>query len=296
MTSGLPPRAPIFVGGTGRSGTSITAELIGHHQDIALIPVEIRMHVDAGGLPDVLSGQLDSTTFERFVWRRWYLRGDRTRAWSGSWGGRGLHMIITGADLDRALHRFVRTTTPGEVVSASRQLLREILDPVADRAQRSRWVEMSPPNLSRATTLLQLFPDARFVHVVRDGRDVAASVVPLAWGPDEHIEALDWWASAVRQINQELADVPEEQVITVSLESLTGPTATNELERLVRFLGTTEEPDMVRFLRTELRTDRAHHGRWRRDLPRERQSDFASRYRTILEAMREAGLTHLPSG
>ena len=47
-------------------------------------------------------------------------------------------------------------------------------------------VEMSSHNVREAQTLRRLFPEARFVHAVRDGRDAASSVVAKTWGPRHH--------------------------------------------------------------------------------------------------------------
>jgi protein-tyrosine sulfotransferase len=45
-----------------------------------------------------------------------------------------------------------------------------------DRAGKARWAEKTPRNISRIDAIFRAFPAARFVHVLRDGRDVAASL------------------------------------------------------------------------------------------------------------------------
>ena len=42
------------------------------------------------------------------------------------------------------------------------------------RAGKPSWVDISGPNLPSAVVLAQLFPDARFINMVRDGRAVTA--------------------------------------------------------------------------------------------------------------------------
>ena len=44
------------------------------------------------------------------------------------------------------------------------------------RAGKARWAEKTPRNISRVGAVFRLFPAARFVHVLRDGRDVACSL------------------------------------------------------------------------------------------------------------------------
>jgi len=45
-----------------------------------------------------------------------------------------------------------------------------------ERAGKARWAEKTPRNIGRVGAVFRLFPAARFVHVLRDGRDVACSL------------------------------------------------------------------------------------------------------------------------
>jgi len=44
------------------------------------------------------------------------------------------------------------------------------------KAGKARWAEKTPRNISRIAEIFRCFPGARFVHVLRDGRDVACSL------------------------------------------------------------------------------------------------------------------------
>src|SRR5690349_2651132 len=50
---------PIFVAGTGRSGTSRLADIIGQHPLIHRIPMETRFLIDPGGLRDLADALTD---------------------------------------------------------------------------------------------------------------------------------------------------------------------------------------------------------------------------------------------
>ncbi len=47
----------------------------------------------------------------------------------------------------------------------------------ASRAEGKRWVDSSPENLFIVEELAAVFPNARFVHLLRDGREVVASML-----------------------------------------------------------------------------------------------------------------------
>ncbi|MBE0470643.1 MAG: sulfotransferase [Methyloprofundus sp.] len=59
------------------------------------------------------------------------------------------------------------------------------------------WVDHTPGNLKHVLTLLELFPNAKFIHLVRDPRGVAASIMPLDWGADTPIEASVSWSASL---------------------------------------------------------------------------------------------------
>jgi hypothetical protein len=59
------------------------------------------------------------------------------------------------------------------------------------------WVDHTPHNILYARTLLESFPGSILIHLVRDPRAVAASVIPLDWGPASPRDAARWWLTRV---------------------------------------------------------------------------------------------------
>lgn len=57
--------------------------------------------------------------------------------------------------------------------------------------------ERTPWHVYHLPLIAEVYPDARFVHIVRDGRDVARSIVAQPWGPDNVKEAAEEWRSSV---------------------------------------------------------------------------------------------------
>lgn len=71
------------------------------------------------------------------------------------------------------------------------------------RAQgKGRYADKTPGHGLHLARLSELFPEAVFVHVVRDGRDVALSMVEMSWGPTDLPEAALHWADRVTRTRQ----------------------------------------------------------------------------------------------
>jgi hypothetical protein len=62
-------------------------------------------------------------------------------------------------------------------------------------SDKARWAEKTPRNISRIGAIFNFFPDVRFVHVLRDGRDVACSLRthPRHKVVDGKLVPLDTW-------------------------------------------------------------------------------------------------------
>ncbi len=81
---------------------------------------------------------------------------------------------------------------------------RDVMERLVRRYARAKgaespyvWVDHSPGNMRLGPLSAARFPDARFVHVVRDGRGVAASIMPLTWGPNAIHSVGRYWIERV---------------------------------------------------------------------------------------------------
>ena len=81
----------------------------------------------------------------------------------------------------------------------------------------------------------RLWPDARFVHLVRDGRDVARSTIGMGWAGNFY-KGVEPWILAERTWAQLRARLPEERCMTVRYEDLVLD-ARGVLERTCAFIG-----------------------------------------------------------
>ena len=88
------------------------------------------------------------------------------------------------------------------------------------RSSATHWVDHSPTNMMYSARLFAEFTDARFVHVVRDGRAVCASWVPLDWGPNTIISGARTWVANVAYGLAAEAALQAAKIRRVSYEAL----------------------------------------------------------------------------
>jgi Sulfotransferase family len=287
----LDPAPVLFVGGTGRSGSHVTARLLSKHHAYMLVPIEVRFHVDADGFPGLLAGRVSKQEFASRMRGFWW-RGFQTNRF------RGLHRLVPRERFERALATFEERFA-SEPESACRELFLELLRGVKGSRPDAGIIEQSCDTVAQADTLVRLFPEARFVHAVRDGRDASASRVEqrgMLVYPRTRRQGLDWWERRLRRIERGAAAIPPGSLYQVELGELLerGPERRHNVANLARFAGVRRTKRMRRFLRKQVSAESANAGRWRRGLSARRQERLDARYREILAGLERDELSCAP--
>jgi hypothetical protein len=285
--AGLPP-GPVFIGGTGRSGTWALGRLLGAHPRVVTVRSELRLHASRPGFAEVLSGDLSPEQYAEEVRERWM------RATGSEGQPKGLFLLLGQHEVRERLEAFVdraREDVPGALA----QLLHDLVDPYARGRGAVRWVETTPDNAGAAAALTSVLPTARVVHTIRDGRDVASSLLTMSWGPDDLDSALAWWARRIRAADASMAAADPGRVHTVRLEELVHLDRDATLRELLGTLDYRDDEAVWRGFATQIDASRGHVGRWRETVDVDQRDAFAGRYRELIEEMAAEGVTSLPT-
>lgn len=122
-------------------------------------------------------------------------------------------------------------------------------------------------NFSRIETI---FPGARYVHLVRDPRDVARSAIGMGWAGNVY-HGVDHWTQSEQDFEALAAEVPADRILELKNETLIADPA-GELTRLCVFFGVPFDAAMLSYpaTTTYAAPDPKLIGQWRRQLsPRE---------------------------
>ena len=63
------------------------------------------------------------------------------------------------------------------------------------------WVEKTPSNVFFLDKIIRYFPQAKIIHVVRDGREVVASAKKRNWA-ENTLELVIWWQESIKAFNK----------------------------------------------------------------------------------------------
>ena len=125
------------------------------------------------------------------------------------------------------------------------QLVNSFLVQKRDRAEKSFVGATVHRHFAR---LLQIWSDARFIHIVRDGRDVARSCMSMNWAGNVWT-GIERWIEAEKLWSQLKETISPEQYIEIRYETLIAkPVET--LTYLCNFIGTSYDPAMLGYAQT----------------------------------------------
>lgn len=233
---------PIFLVGAERSGTTVLRLMLDHHPQLAWC-YEFEYAVDQ------ISDEEGWPSLEQYYeWLETY------RIFQA-----------TGFAIDRHL--------------SYPQLVNSFLDQKREHAGKPLVGATVHRHFDR---LLRIWPDARFIHIVRDGRDVARSCIGMGWagnvwtGVERWIEAERLWAQLCQKI-------PAEQRIELTYEELISePVKT--LMRLCNFIGISYDQEMLNYPKSTSYKlpDASFIKQWQRKLSEHEIQLIESRISTML--------------
>lgn len=197
MGSGAEPApSPFFVVGNDRSGTTMLRLVLDRSAEAA-VPPESMFLLDFAPVRrrGALGDSQAASAFTAEVWRH-----PKVRLWRLEGGPPAVPPGLGHA----AAYRFA-------VESPFRAYARG--------QGKQRFGDKTPAYLHAVDELLAVWPEARIVVLVRDARDVALSIVPMPFGPNNAYAAARWWARGIRRGLEAERSRPD-RVLTVRYEDL----------------------------------------------------------------------------
>lgn len=230
MTVHLPGRAatvpgpsetgpPFFVVGCPRSGTTLLRLMLDSHSRLA-VPGESHFVVGPSS--------------------RWLRLHNRPEA------ALGLILAHPRFQAWRLDPDAVRRRVARDGPAAYPALIRAVFAAYADSVGKPRWGDKTPWFVEHIPRLNRLFPDARFIHVIRDGREVAASLAEQHWGPWLSRRGGLLVAASRRRGAPRGARLGTDRYLEVRLERLVSDPE-QVLRQVCSFLGEQFEPAMLTY-------------------------------------------------
>tara|TARA_B100001059_G_scaffold5322_1_gene4476 strand:- start:801 stop:1715 length:915 start_codon:yes stop_codon:yes gene_type:complete len=274
-----------FIVGVPRSGTTLVQSICSAHSNLHVPPETaffFKHRPPAGSATDDAA------------WRRWQQELAEAEEW-------------TDQDLDHA--EFIRRIDATD--RSARSVFLTLMQMQAEASGKNRLGEKSPHHLKCVDELATMFPDAKFVHIMRDPRDVIASQLRMPWINDCYLLRARSWRRLIQTAGRHRRDLGDGRWLDLKYEDLVADPEPH-VRTLSGFLGEAFEPGMLDFHkrssqgfedreqswkgRTLQPIDQVRVDRWKHDLRRRRVRGIERETATCMasKGYRPSGLCDRP--
>jgi hypothetical protein len=217
-----PGGPPVLVLGVRRSGTTLLRVMLDRHSELA-VPDESYF------VPQLADRHLRHVDPDEFV--------------------DDLRRIDTLAEWDVPLEKVRARLTDGMPIGAA---IATVYAVYAEERGKRRWGDKTPMYMQNLRLLERLFPDALFVHLIRDGRDAALSFLSMPKGlmtetwmqPRDVAGFGTQWRAEVKAAQRLGRRVGDGRYLEVRYEDLVGDVE-SVLRRITTFVQLPYEPAMA---------------------------------------------------
>jgi hypothetical protein len=164
-----------FLVGCDRSGTTLLKEMLNSHPDLAVPP-------ESEFVPVLTRNRARYETEGGFNVRLFVEDLDRY--------GKFERWPLTRDEVEQALIQAGPMSTP--------EAMRSLYSYFASRVNKPRYGDKTPYYVCSIPQIAAAYPESRFVHIVRDGRNVALSLIEMPWAPSTVMKSAIWWRHRVR--------------------------------------------------------------------------------------------------
>ena len=211
-------RAPApFVVGLTRSGTTLLRMMLDAHRELTIppethfVPDLIKAARDEGGTDELLAA----------------MTGNRT------WGDFG----IADSDMRERLASVARGDAAGAV--------RAFFNAYAECQGKPRWGDKTPAYMLAVQRIGRVLPESRFIHLIRDGRDVALSQSARALNEQPPpAEQADRWVKRIRKSREQAGALKGARYVEARYEDLVRDPETT-LRRICEFIDLAWDPRVL---------------------------------------------------
>lgn len=270
--------APFFIVGFQRSGTTLLRLMLDNHPELAIPLDTVGLWATYAGRLDEYGNLAESADRERLISD--LLKEERIRLWEAELTPEIVREALEGEDFPAVMAAF------HSAYAASRG--------------KKRWGDKDPGNMHRIQELNRWFPDARFIHIIRDGRDACLSHLKQSFGYADILECAVGWQEEVQWVRR-MGEILGERYHELRYEDLVNEPEP-ELRRICSFLNVAFDPEMLEYHERVSRSvpeekrhiwpllnkppQKENLDRWRKEMSAGQRVAFEKRAGGMLRAMR----------
>lgn len=313
----------IFIGGTGRSGTTILSKILAKHPDAYALPHELRFITDPDGVLSLKNAIVDNWSYYQadiaigrfrallvnlstrfrykypnadfknmvgsefyFQWVEDFCSAFCDFSFKSAWGARvytyqkALLKLCGKNSFTNLLLETSYYCPPLDepvFIEKAQHFLRVFFDKISEKQESDIIIDHTPTNLNHADEVLKICPDAKFIHIFRDPRDVAVSMNSKDWGMGDMRRNLQWYKAKMDRWESIKPKIPKEKYIEIRFEDLINDFS-DELERICAFLNISIQDEML-----SMDVSKHNIGHWEKNISKVEEKMISTDFHELIK-------------
>jgi hypothetical protein len=268
---------PFFIGGTGRSGTTILLQYLNKHSKIsASNQLETPILTDMRGLLDLYENK-NINSFENYIYK---MRQSKEPYYNflKSVEDQKINSLIN--DLKNNFDKAPKASIANFYFSFF-------------ESNNDYMGDSTPLNIQNAHRIDQAFDNSKFIHIFRDGRDSGYSVYEMMRDTEFYtniktpLDGLNFWYNKIVKSFESLNLIDSSKYINVRFEDFAINNRDFEKNKIINFLSIKNEDQMDYFFNNNIIKEKVSIGKWQNI---ENTKEFDKKYDEMLLKLADIGI------
>ena len=274
----------LFVGGTGRCGTTIVFDYLGNNSKIyPTNKAEIKVLTKKNGLLDLYDNK-NLNDFNYHIKQSTLNKDDGYNAFINSLKNKDILTMLSELNKNFNFNNKESIKKFYNECFYKQNITKNNIKYLADS---------TPESIMNSDRIINIFPNSKFIHMVRDGRDSGYSEYILmknykfANDIKNEFDGLDYWHRRIVKSFESIKKLDNNKYINIRLEDFVIYNNKNEKEKIINFLEIEDEPKMKNFYLKNIKESSMSTGKWQES---KNWKEYDEKYSLILEDLKQKNI------
>jgi len=274
----------LFIGGTGRCGTTILLDYLGNNSKIySTIKSEIKVLTATNGLLNSHDKQT-LNDFNYYIDQSILNKTDGQNAFINS---------IKHNDIIEMLKELNKSFKVNSKESIKDFYLACFYKQNIIKNNIKYLADSTPETIMNSDRINNIFPDSKFIHMIRDGRDSGYSdyLIMKDYKFSNRIknefDGLNHWHQRIIKYFNSIKKLDNNKYINIRVEDFVVNNSKNEIEKIINFLEIEDELQMKSFYLNNVKKSSMSIGKWQES---KNWREYNKQYNLILEDLKQKNI------
>lgn len=205
----------IFIGGSGRSGTTIIGSCL-EELNNSIYFIEPSIIIAPGGIVDLVNKKITCSEFCNNVLSRFRCKtiyGFRRKIHNKVYNLKGLYATESVIALTKELSKDCSYTN-------CLKFIRDYIALGTTYYGVNNFIYKTPNLICGIEFLQDLYPDMYFIHIIREPKDIYQSVLTYPWGPNNSKSFVKWYNRYMSEAMKQFIQLSNKNYMVVQMEDL----------------------------------------------------------------------------